>query len=61
MGEKKYGNFFTKKGMDFQKVFTNMVTVYRKYMKTVDIQKKLNYDKATIQLVARICLLVRML
>lgn len=38
-----------------------MVTVDRKYMKTVDIQKKLNYDKATIQLVARICLLVRIL
>lgn len=61
MREKKYGDFFTKKREYFQKVFTNVVTVDRKYMKTVDILNDLNYDKATIQLVARICLLVKML
>lgn len=61
MGEKKYGDFFTKKREYFQKVFTNMVTVDRKCVKTVDILNDLNYDKATIQLVARICLLVKML
>ena len=53
MREKKYGDFFTKKREYFQKVFTNVVTV--------DILNDLNYDKATIQLVARICLLVKML
>lgn len=31
-----------------------MVTVDRKYVKTVDILNDLNYDKATIQLVAHL-------
>lgn len=38
-----------------------MKTVDRKYMKTVDIHRKMFYYKSTIQLVARICLLMKVL